>query len=160
MKFNDEYKPVCIHLTSSLRLFGTEFISEIKKHPCTLQAKAECTLLKVKVKRKDLHLYPVFLNKVMCELLNKNYRIEEALTQHLTRSLGQQVASKLLMIADPETNRAMVTQCEMAEMLRVSRQKVHYQIKKLASEGIISSGYRWYEIKQRELLLKKRKHFP
>ena len=155
LKLNNEYKHVCIQLSHSQRFFGTEFISGLKQHPCSLEAKVDCSLLLVKVRRKDLHFYPEFHNKIMDALIDKNRRVEEILTQLLTKSISQQVAAKLVAIADPETDRAFVTQTEMAEMLGVSRQKVHYQIKKMASEGIITSGYRWFEIKKKELLLKK-----
>ena len=136
IKINYKNDPATMHIDHSMHLINTGFLSGINKHTYTVQAQTECTTLLLKIKKDDLNKYPALM-KLLLEILSASASDMEAIIQSsLTQPLPERVAQKLLMVAHPESHRIYATQTDLAEMLGVSRQKVHAEIKKTGTKWL------------------------
>lgn len=154
IKTNHKNHPATMHIDHSVNLINTGFLSGNNKHMLTMQAQTECTTLLLKIKKDDLNKYPALM-RLLLDVLSASASDMEVIVQSLlTRPLPERVAQKLLMVAHPESQRIYATQSDLAEMLGVSRQKIHAEIKKLVENGCIKSGYGWFEIIDKERLNK------
>ena len=145
-KSNQDNHSVAIHIKHSIHLINFGFFSGSTEHAASVQAQTDCLSLLIKVKLEALNNYPVLMNVLLKSISDSASELDEIVESLLTTPLPEQVFHKLISIAEPVNRRVYATQTDLAEMLGVSRQKIHTEIKKLVKNGDIKSGYGWFEI--------------
>ncbi|AMO54889.1 transcriptional regulator [Endozoicomonas montiporae CL-33] len=145
-KSNQDNHSVAIHIKHSLHLINFGFFSGITSHTTSVQAQTDCLSLLIKIKLNELNKYPTLMNVLLKSASESACDLDEIVESLLTRPLPERVLRKLISIAGPDSNRVYATQTDLADMLGVSRQKIHAEIKKLVKNSIIRSGYGWFEI--------------
>ncbi|WP_354007914.1 Crp/Fnr family transcriptional regulator [Endozoicomonas lisbonensis] len=152
-KSNQESHSIAIHFKHSKHLINFGFFYGIKKHTTSVQAQTDCLSLLIKVKPEELNNYPALMNELLKSLSGNACDLEDIIESLLIRPLPERVMHKLTTVAEPVSRRVYATQNELAEMLGVSRQKVHAEIKQLVKNGKIKSGYGWFEIIDQDHLM-------
>ena len=143
---NQDNYPVSLHIQHSIQLINAGFLSGIREHAFSVKAQNECTTLVINLKPCELNNYPTLMNAFLKAVLTNANDLQNIIQSLLTQPLPERVVQKLHTIVHPETRRVYATQTDLAEMLGVSRQKVHAEIKQLVKNGSIKSGYGWFEI--------------